>query len=288
MSPVRILVLVVAAVAAIGLAFVLRGVLAGKDKPSAAPAAAQAAIPQRPMARVLVAKRDLPVGTRIAEEDLDWQDWPADALNATMITDGVAPAAPKKKGAVAKVAQAAGDTLGGSAAKQALEGAVVREPIAALEPISSRKIVRGGEGGYLSVVLGPGMRAIAVSVNVDTAAGGFILPGDRVDVLQSRESDGVSITRTVMRNIRVLAVDQASTPAKDANSIVGAVATLEVTAEDAETLAGAQVQAKGGGGLVLVLRSFADAGGPSGRAYNENRAISVYRAGEGSEVMVSR
>src|SRR5690606_9287495 len=100
----------------------------------------------------------------------------------------------------------------------------------------------------------PGMRAMAISVTVDTAAGGFILPGDRVDVLQAGDVDDRSVTRTVMRNVRVLAIDQAAAPAKDANTLVGAVATLEIPAGDAEVLAGAQIQARNGGGLVLALR----------------------------------
>lgn len=296
MSPVRIFVLIVAAVAAIGLAFLLRGVLAGKEGPAAAPVA-QAAEPARPMTRVLVAKRDLTIGTRLTAADMDWQVWPADSLNPAFITDGSAPA-PAPKGPTDKAKKAvteAASSLGGSGASaiQSFEGTVVKEPIAAGEPIIARKIVRGGQGGYMSVVLTPGMRAMGVSVSVDTGAGGFILPGDRVDVLQAREVDDALVTRVVLRNVRVLAIDQTTAPEKDANTIVGAVATLEVAAADAETLAGAQMQAKGGGALVLALRSLADTGGPSGRgagfeAAAQSDTISVYRGGEGSEVTINR
>ena len=56
---------------------------------------------------------------------------------------------------------------------QAIEGAIVREPIAKGEPISTAKIVRGGEGGYMSVVLESGMRAVAIPVTAETAAGAY-------------------------------------------------------------------------------------------------------------------
>lgn len=288
MNPVRVLILVIAAVAAIGMAFLLRGVLAGGDKPAPVAAAAEAA----PKVRVLVAKRDLPPGTRLAAADLTWQAWPADGINPAFITDGPAPE-PDKEGAAEKAARIAGEALGGGDnAIQALEGAVVREAILGGEPVTTRKIVRGGEGGYMSVMLDPGMRAMAVSVNVDTAAGGFILPGDRVDLLQAMEADEGEgmITRTVMRNVKVLAIDQAAKPEKDANTLVGAVATLEIPAEDQETLANAQIEAKAGGALVLALRSYADMAGRSSRgaAVAETGAISVFRGGEASEVTVRR
>lgn len=279
MNPVRVIVLVIAAVAAIGLAFVMRGVLAG-EKGAVAPTATAAV----PMAKVLVAKRELTVGTRLGIADMDWQDWPASALNATLITNGVAPA-PEAKGAAGlakKAAGAAESAIGGASAMEAFEGAVVKEAIAAREPITASKVVRGGEGGYLSVVLNPGMRAVAVSVDVETGAGGFILPGDRVDVLESRPLNDVNVTRTILRNIRVLAIDQAAKPAKDANTLVGAVATLEVSGGDAEVLAGAQMQEQGG--LILALRSFADAAGPTGAA----PAAKVAGVGGSASVRVHR
>ena len=73
-----------------------------------------------------------------------------------------------------------------------LIGAVVREPIASGEPMVERKVVKGGEGGYLAVVLQPGMRAIGVPVSVESGAGGFILPGDRVDFSRHPVADPVA------------------------------------------------------------------------------------------------
>src|SRR5215203_4413338 len=80
MGAARIVVIVLALAAAIGLAFVVRSMASSGDVKSAAAA--------EPMAQVLVAKRDLAVGTRLAAEDIGWQAWPAKSLNAIYITDG--------------------------------------------------------------------------------------------------------------------------------------------------------------------------------------------------------
>ena len=291
MKPVRIIVLAVAALSAIGLALLVRGMLSGKPTREAAAAAPISQPAEKPMARVLVAKRDLKVGDRLTANDLEWQPWPVDAVNAAYVTDGSVPSAPavvpaaatktdgkanaKGKGkarstdAVAEATRAVAD-LSGAGPKAAFVGAVVREPFLAGEPIVDRKLVRAGESGYMAVVLAPGMRAMSVAVTVETGAGGFILPGDRVDVLvaaqvnASNDADGAPrkafASSTVLRNIKVLAIDQAATPERGATTAVGATATLELGPKEAEALA----LAKSLGDLTLTLRSYADIGGPSG------------------------
>ena len=282
MSPVRLLIVLIAAVSAIGMAVALRHALgAGADKPVAV--AAPAAEPVKPMTQVLVAKRDLAVGARLSEGDIGWQAWPSDSVNAAFITNGATP--PKAEGAVAQAkAAVTGQIIGGDPAK-ALEGAIVRDPILTGEPVTARKIVRGGEGGYLSVVLTPGKRAVAVPVSADTTAGGFILPGDRVDVLSTRDGPmptgggRVIIGETVLRNVRVLALDQKTAADKDAKTLVAATATLEVDASGAEALA----SAKAGGPVTLALRAYTDAGAPSGGAVGapvEAGAIRINRGGQ--------
>lgn len=270
MSPVRLLIVLIAAVSAIGLAVVLQRALGGKPALPVA-MAAPAAAPSKPMTQVLVAKRDLPIGTRLVAADVAWQAWPSDAINGAFITNGAAPAAPdgKVEAAKAAVTGAADQMIGGDPAK-VVEGAIVRDPILTGEPITSRKIVRGGEGGYLSVVLTPGKRAMAVPVTSETAVGGFILPGDRVDVLMTREiqptgdnsgpSGRIIRAETVLQNIRVLALDQSTSAEKDAKSIVAATATLEVGPVEAEAL----TRAKASGPITLALRAYTDLGGPSG------------------------
>jgi pilus assembly protein CpaB len=296
MSPVRLLIVLVAAVSAIGLAVVLQRALGGK---SAAPVAmaAPAPTPNKPMTQVLVAKRDLPIGTRLVAADVTWQAWPSDAVNGAFITNGAAPVAPdgKVQAAKAAVAATADQMIGGDPAK-VVEGAIVRDPILTGEPITPRKIVRGGEGGYLSVVLTPGKRAMAVPVTSDTAVGGFILPGDRVDVLVTREGQAaggdnsvstgkVVVAETVLQNVRVLALDQATAAEKDAKSIVAATATLEVGPVEAEVLA----RAKATGAVSLALRAYTDLGGPSGMTRPvaaDDSTVRINRGGTTTSVAV--
>lgn len=292
MSPVRLLIVLIAAVSAIGLAVVLQravGSKPGRPVTAAAPAAKS----EKPMTQVLVAKRDLPIGARLTAADIGWQAWPSDAVNGAFITNGAAPAKPSDKveAAQAVVAGAADHMIGGDPSK-ALEGAIVRDPILTGEPITPRKIVRGGEGGYLSVVLTPGKRAMAVPVSTDTAAGGFILPGDRVDVLATRDApnpgpDGgkLILAETVLQNIRVLALDQSTAAGKDAKAIVAATATLEVGPAEAEALA----RAKAGGPVSLALRAYTDLGGPSGMTRGGvvgDSAIRINRGGQTTSVAV--
>ncbi|HEY9234587.1 MULTISPECIES: Flp pilus assembly protein CpaB [Phenylobacterium] len=277
MSPARIAILVVAAVAALGLAFIVKGMVTPKRQ-------VVAAAPEKAVVQVLVAQRDLPVGTRLAPSDLGWQPWPADALNANLITDGAAPALPAKMPdkAVQKAVRVANDMVAPGNAIQVFEGAIVKEAFAKGEPMVARKVVRAGQSGFMAVVLTPGMRAMSVPINAENAAGGFILPGDRVDVLQSRKSSGERgpVTEVLMRNVRVLAIDQKVDPEKDAKTIVGGVATLEIPASDIEVIARGKAQ----GDLQLALRSYADIGGGPGRGVTERvSGVRVFRGGQAAE-----
>ena len=294
MKPARIAVICIAAVAAIGLAFVVRA-MGSSGQPVAVATAAP--VETRPMAKVLVAARDLQPGKRLEDADLEWKDWAVDEVNPAFITDGSTPlpapptnaeakvaagtlegAPAKPDNAIAAVARAA-NNVATSGGKADYFGSVVREPILKGEPLVSRKIVRAGDSGYMAAYLEPGMRAMAIRVTVETAAGGFILPGDRVDVLLTRETSTSGIegsspdskfrASTVMRNIKVLAIDQTTRAGEDEQSVVGATATMEVDPADAEALALAKSQ----GELSLVLRSYADTGGPSGRVVQPQAAV---------------
>ncbi|MDB5421399.1 MAG: Flp pilus assembly protein CpaB [Brevundimonas sp.] len=303
MKPARIAVICVAAVAAIGLAFVVRA-MGSSGQPVAVATAGPAPIAV-PMAKVLVAARDLEPGKRLEDADLTWKEWPVAEVNPAFITDGTTPipapptqgqaaaaagavegAPAKPAGAVASVTRAATNMATGGA-KGDYFGSVVREPILAGEPIVARKIVRAGDSGYLAAYLEPGMRAMAIKVTVETAAGGFILPGDRVDVLLTQQitMDNLGTasqaskfrSSTVMQNVKVLAIDQTTRAGEDAQSVVGATATLELRPADSEVLA----LAKSEGELSLVLRSYADTAGPSGRVNTPSRAsntaVRIYR-----------
>jgi pilus assembly protein CpaB len=290
MSPVRIVILAVAAVAAIGLALLVRNMTMAKTVRPMVVAAA----PQKPMARVLVASRDLQVGTRLKDEDMAWQGWPADALNPSFITDG-GPPAPPTTGATAAAgaaAAAANDLItNGGPAMQALRGSVVRDALVKGEPIVKGKIVVAGEGGFMSVVLKPGMRAMAMPVNAETGAGGFIQPGDRVDLISAHQDSGSKtgsgfVSQIVVSNVRVLAVDQTTDPAKNGKFIVGSTVTLEIPADATQMVA----EARSRGGMALALRSYADMGGAASSqggagATNEVR---MFKGGSVSEVAVLR
>jgi len=304
MKPARIVVICIAAVSAIGLALVVRAMGSSSNEPTTPAAAAPVEV--RPMAKVLVAAKDLEPGKRLVEADLEWKDWPVDEVNPVFITDGSTPvpAKPAAESATAKATDAvnrvakAATALATTGAKSDYIGSVVREPILAGEPIVSRKIVRAGDSGYLAAYLEPGMRAMAIAVTVESAAGGFILPGDRVDVVLTAETnrDGAVEGATkskfasgvVLQNIKVLAIDQATRVGDDAQAVVGATATLEVRPQDSVLLA----QAKSEGELSLSLRSYADTAGPSGAtrrpsaAVSQPQAVRIYRGGAPEVVAV--
>ncbi len=286
MGAVRIAIFAAAAIVAIMLAFVVRGMVTPKKVP-AAPVAAVAAPVAKPMANVLVASRDLPVGARLSSTDMTWQPWPVEALNPQFVTDGAAPAAPAHGAAqvAAKAAQTT-DAMMSQGPMAAFDGSIVKEALLKGEPVVARKVVRGGQSGYLAVVLLPGMRAMSVPINAETAVGGFILPGDRVDVVQTRQvGDGRSFaTETLMRNVRVLAIDQKTDPEKDARTIVGAVAVLEIPAADVEVLSRGKAQ----GEMQLALRSYADLGGSATRGVAQravSQGVRVFRGGAAGEVL---
>jgi len=195
-----------------------------------------------------------------------------------------------------QVANAAAASMAGGGPMEALYGAMVRTAMIANEPVVSSKLLRAGEGGYMAVVLGPGMRAVSIPVTVTTAGGGFILPGDHVDLLQARRNDpsangghppanGLDFTVSeVLRNVRVLAIDQSVAPAKGSESIVGAVATLEVPDGDTKAVAAAKAQ----GEITLVLRPFGDNSGPTAPRAVSTGSVRLFRGGEVSEVAVAQ
>jgi pilus assembly protein CpaB len=307
MSPVRMGVLVsVSLVAAIGLALVARTIASSHERK--APVSIAAAPTEKPMARVLVAKHDLNPGDKLTAADFGWQAWPTEGLNPLFITNGTTAApAPAKAPATVKIETAAVNAASdkahdlmnadqGPAAK--MVDAVVRETILQGEPILESKVVHAGAGGILAVELDPGMRAMAVPLSAESAAGGFILPGDHVDVVQSRQVDEPGGSKkfasgSVLQNVKVLAIDQNTAHAQKGASVVGATATLEVTPDEAELLALSKSQ----GELTLILRSYADTSGSSTAGMGPRLAqqvtvaptvVKVFRNGAPSDVAVAR
>jgi pilus assembly protein CpaB len=291
-----LLVALIAGIASVGL--VLRGMASARR----APPVIMAAPPQHPTVQVLVAKRDLNVGEKIGAEDMAWQTWPAEALNPAFITDGPPRTAPTGQIAgkldIAANAVKAAVSSPSEGPGAALVASVVREKILANEPIVRTKLVHPGAGGVMAVTLDSGMRAVALPLSAESAAGGFILPGDHVDVLLTRTLDAntsaagsnggqAHATNIVMRNVRVLAIDQ-NIGAPKSTAEVGATATVECSPEQAEYL----VQAKASGTLTLMLRSYADAAGPAEVGHVTHQAmvdntVRVFRAGGAASTTAS-
>jgi len=122
------------------------------------------------------------------------------------------------------------------------------------EPVLALKITGPGQRATLSALVKPGMKAVTIRVNDVEGVGGFVLPGDHVDVVLTRQkAKGSATTEVVLQNTKVLAVDQIadehSTKAKVAKSV-----TLEVNTIDAQKL----WLASSVGSLSLLLRQAGD------------------------------
>lgn len=150
----KLILLLGALVVAIGTAMAARSMFAGAATPQAE--AAVQAEPQGP--KVLVAKRALPIGTILTADAIGYQLWPKEMVQDAYFIDG-------------------------EADMTQLLGTVVRHPVTAGEPVTQGSLVRPGDRGFLAAALGPGMRAITVPVSARTGVGGFIFPGDRVDLM---------------------------------------------------------------------------------------------------------
>src|SRR4051812_21985186 len=230
MNTQRLVVLGLAVVAAGGAAFLVRGMLGGGTPPVQAKAP-----PAIPMSQVLVASSNLVPGQALTPELVRWEKWPAGSVDSSFITQ-----------------QSAGSE------EAAVKGTVVRAPILAGQPIANTAVVHGDQSGFMAASLSDGTRAVSIPISVDSGAGGFILPNDRVDVILTRKPEGGQgrgFAKTILTNLRVLAVDQTFRQEKDTRTVVGKTATVEVTPEQAETIAGASIS----GQLSLALRPLSDA-----------------------------
>jgi len=233
----KLVLLIGALIVAIGTALAARSMFAGAATPTVEAATAPAPVAEGP--KVLVAKRALPVGTIITADAVGYQLWPHEMVQDAYFIDG-------------------------EADMTKLLGTVVRNPITAGEPVTQGSLVSPGDRGFLAAALGPGMRAITVPVSAKTGVGGFVFPGDRVDLMLTQAiagNDGGSelkATETIMQNLRVLATDQSTetVTGEDGKTVVTefSTVTLEVTPRIAEKISVAQTV----GTLSLSLRSIAD------------------------------
>ncbi len=199
---------------------------------------------------ILVARKKMLVGENLKSADVRWQSWPEAA---------------SFQGVIRKSEQ---DDL----EKLDVYGAPLRRNIEAGEPVTKQALIPDTKGGnnFLAALISPGMRAVAVSVKASTMAGGFVAPGDNVDIILSyvpRLPTGSEqyaneyvrrfASQTVLSNVRVLAVDQNAKDAEREAKIAKTV-TIEVTQEGAQILALADMM----GDITLALRRIGDKDGP--------------------------
>jgi pilus assembly protein CpaB len=136
---------------------------------------------------------------------------------------------------------------------------VVLAPIEANEPVLSLKVTGAGQRATLSALVEDGMKAVTIRVNDVEGVGGFVLPGDRVDVVLTRQTDkDKASTEIVLQNARVLAVDQSADTSSDKATVAKAV-TLEVSTNSAQKV----WLAASVGSLSLLLRKAGETGAES-------------------------
>jgi pilus assembly protein CpaB len=126
---------------------------------------------------------------------------------------------------------------------------VVLAPIETNEPVLALKVTGAGQRATLSSLVQDGMKAVTIRVNDVEGVGGFVLPGDRVDVVLTRAEKDKASTEVVLQNVRVLAVDQSADTRSDKPTVAKAV-TLEVSTEQAQRV----WLASSVGNLSLLLR----------------------------------
>lgn len=232
MDKKKLMLLLGALVIAIGTAMAARTLFAG----ASAPKATAAAVPKGP--KVLVAQRALPVGTIITADSISFQQWPKEMIQDAYFIDG-------------------------DADMNKLMGTVVRFPVTAGQPLTQGTLVSPGDRGFLAAALGAGMRAVTIPVSQKTGVGGFVFPGDHVDLVLTQTvkgqdgGDSLKASETILRNLRVLATDTSTeTETVEGKTVVRGfkTVTLEVTPRIAEKIAVSQTI----GTLSLSLRSLAD------------------------------
>lgn len=187
-----------------------------------------------PVNTIVVAKNPLRFGERLTADKLEMIPWASETLPT---------------GAFTTIDQLAGETDD--------TARFVLSSMERGEPVLTAKITNPGQRAKLSTAISPGMKAVSIAVNDVLGVAGFVLPGDRVDVMLTR-TDGndrsQAFVDVLLQGVRVVAIDQTADDTRDQPSVVRTV-TFEVTTEEAQKLTlGATI-----GTLSLALRNVVGA-----------------------------
>lgn len=183
--------------------------------------------------RYLVAARDLSAQTLLQDLDFKWQVLQEGAPTTGLLLKSQTPVAP-------------------------LRGSFLKTDVKAGQPITAEMIIEPQEQGFIIAALQPGMRAISIPISQVSAVGGYISPGDRVDIMltssatskDDRTLNPRKFTETIFKKIRLLGLEQRVNQATGRPQISG-TATVEVTPRQAEEL----MLATQMGTLSLAMRS---------------------------------
>lgn len=181
------------------------------------------------MSTVVVASAQLRFGEKLTEEKLKEVPWPTEAV---------------PEGGFKKIADVMKD-----GERKAIK------TIEAGEPLLAVKLT--GENGRagLAGIIADGMRAVTIPVDMVNGVGGFVMPGDRVDIVLTKKDreDGEQTAKIIMENVKVLSIDQDADTRGDAPKVAKSV-TLETDSNGAQKLA----LANSVGRISLLLRGAGD------------------------------
>lgn len=236
--------LILALVLAIGVAFFTRLFLSRGEKPKITE------MQRSELGKILVAGKELHRGDVIHAGDLKWQEWPNEALNPSYIKEGVLRA-------------------------EDLVGAVVRDVLNQGEPVIEANLIKPGDKSILAAIVTPGMRAISIDVTAQSASSGLIAPGDYVDVISSRVitptggGNQYGDSRTIVSNVKVLAIDVEMIDTHEKPKNAPRVATLQVTPGQAERITSSVKE----GTLSLSLHSLESSESSSKTTQDEKEVV---------------
>lgn len=260
MRPITVILITAALLAAGGAVVLVNRVVQRR--------VAEAAVARDAAAReveILVAAHDLPQGHILREADLRWDRWPTGTADPARVI-------------LRKQDETALNSVAGSATRRAVLSG---------EPLNAAALFKpGNTNGFMPAMITPGKKAVGITVTAASTASGFVLPGDIVDVILTIDLRKAEVTlpgggryasETILRNVRVLAVDQALNPGAVVNpkahraarqpdaptaeaapppeetAVVGKTVAIEATGEESERVLAAQAA----GSLSLALRSLA-------------------------------